>query len=496
VNQALEDKLRDRTTEFNNASQRIGDLERRINHEQSLVQEKGKRIRVLENELARCARMQDDLLSREREYGKRILQLKVEEFMGLCRDHQRKKRLESAINGNSSSGVEDEVPTEQDLQNLATDTLGMLKNQFEEFFEERQLSIQEVSRQAEASVERERKGIEETHQEVLEAHRARSRTSARSGSVCSPLQRSVGVQAELGSPHGARKTGLQAEMGSHLTWAGTMPEAHSGSSGERRHRARSVHAHEVGRGGRNRRHSSLILAQAEVEFSRADRHNSLILSQPLHLQRQTVGGAPQPMESVMEFLDSRRASTLTNGGDPSSGDGVEEGKNENAPETKQVQVSDKEEQVAEEESDGFSSHGDEEHEDEDHGSPNKAPEQGVPPAPWPRLQRSSAQQEAMRARRSHGSAPHSTHKEGRSITPSTRESSRPESRASSYIPSRSTTPWQGGGATTTPEQTFREDSGMPQLKKAGAWTSRGSGSNRPAYKRQSTQRRTILESIR
>merc|ERR1719326_1351191 len=68
VNQALEDKLKSRTLECRDCNQRICDLERRIDHEQNLVLEKGKKISMLETELARTSRMQDDLLLRERKY--------------------------------------------------------------------------------------------------------------------------------------------------------------------------------------------------------------------------------------------------------------------------------------------------------------------------------------------------------------------------------------------------------------------------------------------
>ena len=62
-----------------------------------MIAEKAKKIQMLENEIARMGRMQDDLLLRERKYGERMLQLHVDEFMSIARECERNLTFQPAI---------------------------------------------------------------------------------------------------------------------------------------------------------------------------------------------------------------------------------------------------------------------------------------------------------------------------------------------------------------------------------------------------------------
>lgn len=160
VNQALEEKLKSRTSESRAAGQRILDLEQRLSHTQELLQERGAKIQALEAEIARIGRMQDDLLIRERRYGERMLELHVEEFMSVCRDRQRQKQIESTIRGEVSDDRNTDNFLEKDLSKLAEDTLEKVQAQFHGFFEERKQNMYDVVESHEAQIQKKLQSME------------------------------------------------------------------------------------------------------------------------------------------------------------------------------------------------------------------------------------------------------------------------------------------------------------------------------------------------
>lgn len=183
TNRNLDDKLKVQGEEYSAMEKTLHDCDRRLTHEHRLAADKGKKIRVLEEELSRSVRMHEDLLRREKEYGKRILRLRVEEFAGLCRDHQRKKRLKNAIlsmeiSGQSEQAIKDAEPSEKDLADLARQTLDDLESEFDAFFADRQRKFAGMMAQHESSLEEKRARCVEAHSIVLEAHRAATTPSS------------------------------------------------------------------------------------------------------------------------------------------------------------------------------------------------------------------------------------------------------------------------------------------------------------------------------
>merc|ERR1719424_112875 len=126
----------------------MGELERRMDHETSLSSQKTKKINTLEYELAKTARMQDDLLERERKYGERILELRVQEFASIVRDSGRKKQLAAVIRGEQVvDESKDPLVNENNLHELAEQTLKDVQGQFAGFFQDRQNNIIKVAQQ-------------------------------------------------------------------------------------------------------------------------------------------------------------------------------------------------------------------------------------------------------------------------------------------------------------------------------------------------------------
>lgn len=158
VNQALEEKLKVRTHSLYESDHRNQDLERRVAHEEALLQEKNKKILRQQQDLERLARKQDDLLLRERKYGERILELRLEEFKSTHRDKQRKTRLVNMIEGKMVSEGEDDLLdsvgeyNEGDMESLAKRTLLQVTSQFDDFIEEREAKIIHVAKECEAQM--------------------------------------------------------------------------------------------------------------------------------------------------------------------------------------------------------------------------------------------------------------------------------------------------------------------------------------------------------
>mmetsp|Transcript_19955 Transcript_19955/g.43540 ORF Transcript_19955/g.43540 Transcript_19955/m.43540 type:complete len:621 (-) Transcript_19955:149-2011(-) len=142
VNVALEEKLKQRVEEQKVSSQQLIDLQRRVDHERWLLGEKDAKIADLEDALEGHVRMQEDLLRREKEYGKRLLRVQLQEFEGVCRNNERMRRLQSLMV--AEQGVEIEMardPTQKDVMDLVQTVLQDLEHDLDVLFEERSLRL-------------------------------------------------------------------------------------------------------------------------------------------------------------------------------------------------------------------------------------------------------------------------------------------------------------------------------------------------------------------
>jgi len=162
VNQSLEEKLKDRTEELRQTNESICELQQRISHQQKLIDQKSQRISMLEQEVEKTARMQKDILLREHKYGEKMLQLRMEEFMTASRDNQRQKRFLSLAsitgsvieNDNATENGEDTMDNygEENLDELAKKTLQDMQAEFDSFFQVRQEKMASFAQQCEDKI--------------------------------------------------------------------------------------------------------------------------------------------------------------------------------------------------------------------------------------------------------------------------------------------------------------------------------------------------------
>merc|ERR1719271_1488229 len=128
---------------------------------------------------------QDELHMREREYGHRILQLRVEEFATLCRDRRRLERFKSALRSDADEGdrmeeVEMEEPAsprsrrsgamtdDESLADQAQKTLADVQAEFDDFFNRRQQKLEEALRGAQTKMAEKQAIDNEIHQGMLQ----------------------------------------------------------------------------------------------------------------------------------------------------------------------------------------------------------------------------------------------------------------------------------------------------------------------------------------
>jgi len=168
VNHALEGKLKQQLADNQSYKEKISDYENRIKHEHWRVQEQSDRIERTEKELAEFKRMQGDMLVREKEYGRRILDLHLHEFESACRNDQRMRKLAQALSTESRplEQVNADQGGEADLADLAKETLARLKHDFEEIFEERQRRFFEVIRTSELRLHEQQQSADDIREQT------------------------------------------------------------------------------------------------------------------------------------------------------------------------------------------------------------------------------------------------------------------------------------------------------------------------------------------
>eukprot|EP00927_Polykrikos_kofoidii_P066836 TRINITY_DN62399_c0_g1_i1.p1 TRINITY_DN62399_c0_g1~~TRINITY_DN62399_c0_g1_i1.p1 ORF type:complete len:710 (+),score=120.40 TRINITY_DN62399_c0_g1_i1:156-2285(+) len=148
VNSLLEEKLRSRTEEYHTAVKKCREQSRRIAHYMWVSGDKEARIKALEQDLAKRVLLQEDLLAREREYGRRVIRVQIEEYENLCRHDERIRRLQEIMDGkrDAQGGASCTVRNETDLSELSKKTLAMVMQEFDHFFDNRQARIEGVMR--------------------------------------------------------------------------------------------------------------------------------------------------------------------------------------------------------------------------------------------------------------------------------------------------------------------------------------------------------------
>lgn len=175
VNRALEVKCKQQAQEAKDLHQQVFDLGLRVTYEQARAEQKDQQTKQLQEELSKQVRMQDDMLVREKEYGRRILTLHLGEFESTVRNDHRLKALSSVMSGRTRTETEIDIRTRsgtsspravtatestarhelnaEDLADLAKRTLESLERDFDGIFEERQRRFKEVVKKQEARLQ-------------------------------------------------------------------------------------------------------------------------------------------------------------------------------------------------------------------------------------------------------------------------------------------------------------------------------------------------------
>merc|ERR1719456_295586 len=86
-----------RTKECKESAKELSEADVRIDDQAQVLDEQKTKILSLEAALSRSGRMQEELFAREREYGHRIIRLRIEEHAVLTRDRQRLNRLKAVM---------------------------------------------------------------------------------------------------------------------------------------------------------------------------------------------------------------------------------------------------------------------------------------------------------------------------------------------------------------------------------------------------------------
>jgi hypothetical protein len=233
VNQALEERLRRRFEDFKEANERAYKLQHRVTHLEWLLEEKDRVAEELKQDNARLGRKQSDLLIRERDYGKRVLQLYVKETASIRRESQRVERLAGALEkipGASlertatleRSGTSTSSTVEEDFEACGRDALKRLTAEFDALFDERMQCFEQQTRrmtilEVEADEEGAQRNLGEATSPRLRGTHGDSR-NRRGGTTCE-----VSVQTdtqERRDPRDPRPT--RAEAATSSTGAGQV----------------------------------------------------------------------------------------------------------------------------------------------------------------------------------------------------------------------------------------------------------------------------------
>lgn len=151
VNQALEERLKRRFEDFKEANERAYKLQHRVTHLEWLLQEKDKVAEELKQDNVRLGRKQSDLLLRERDYGKRVLELYVKETASIKRESLRVERLAGALEKIPKTfertGTASSTGTmEEDFEACGRDALKRLTAEFDALFDERMQRFEQQTR--------------------------------------------------------------------------------------------------------------------------------------------------------------------------------------------------------------------------------------------------------------------------------------------------------------------------------------------------------------
>merc|ERR1712139_102566 len=99
INSQLEDRLRARTEELRKAGQKLIEAQRGMDHAKFLLEDKNKQIAKFEYKEQQRLKEEEQQNEREKEYGKRLLRLAIQEDAMKQREKYRLEKLQAYIKG-------------------------------------------------------------------------------------------------------------------------------------------------------------------------------------------------------------------------------------------------------------------------------------------------------------------------------------------------------------------------------------------------------------
>lgn len=193
VNRTLEQKHKQQVEESRQIKQRCTDLEQRAQHYEQVAEEKTKINKQLQDEIFKGTQRQEDNLIREREYGKRIVNLHIDHMNRLNIDQQRIKKMHTMLaDGPTADQVAQHLGDGSSISSgshdIGNSIREALENDLGAMFEARVKSIEKNISRHESKLERSHRSMHQDHVEVLKGlNRAIERPGTQAAAVQTEL---------------------------------------------------------------------------------------------------------------------------------------------------------------------------------------------------------------------------------------------------------------------------------------------------------------------
>lgn len=165
INSQLEERLKARTEELRKAGQKLIEAQRGMDHAKFLLEDKNKQIAKFEYKEQQRLKHEEQHNEREKEYGKRLLRLAIQEDAMQQREKYRLEKLQSFIQGGSQ--VEDLTDSNADVNMRSA--LEKVEDEFEVTFKQRQEKFDAALREYERKVEEKKAQYNVLNKDLLKA---------------------------------------------------------------------------------------------------------------------------------------------------------------------------------------------------------------------------------------------------------------------------------------------------------------------------------------
>jgi hypothetical protein len=182
INSQLEERLKARTEELRKAGQKLIEAQRGMDHAKFLLEDKNKQIAKFEYKEQQRLKYEEDRSEREKEYGKRLLRLAIQEDAMKQREKYRLEKLQSFIKGDEQ--VEDLSDSNADVNMRSA--LEKVEDEFEVTFKQRQEKFDAALREYERKVEEKKAQYNVLNKDLLKA----------GAHTKKPLMIDMGIQAQ------------------------------------------------------------------------------------------------------------------------------------------------------------------------------------------------------------------------------------------------------------------------------------------------------------